>query len=384
MALPEQVENAGKAADDALKAMNTDSDSQTPTTPEDANLAQSGDDAATIEGLRAELAKEQHKFNVLQGKFNKEITPIKDDVNALLKLKAELKTARKRITTAEQKAAKLVTQNADFVRQLKDVQGQLDSKNIETATPGEVDVNKLLSDEDFESLLVQGIDRPAVETLAKLLSKPPQTNKPVPAADSATAAPQSTETDNDKTVAAAFWDGLDTAVPEWSAINKLPEWATWLHEPAPLHKGKIRQDILSDAQDNWDLEIVLEMFRDFMSGDSYKPASEQATTPPDVEPVVPTTPENPLENELEPDRSTNIDVTLTPATSQAMVYGADGKTKVDIGYILDPKATVKATDITMFYKDATQTDGLRIRSPETYKQIDAAILKAGAENRVQT
>ena len=374
MALPQQVETAGKAADDALSAINP----AIPPTEEPKSVPGAAD---TVESLKVDLEKEQHKYSVLQGKYNAEIEPLKGDVNILNDLKGKLKAAEKAAVADQGKVAKLVTQNAEFVRQNKNLQTQLDSKKIETDTTGEVDVTKLLSEEDLETLHVEGIDGTAIDIITKLVGKLTQSKSTVEAPS--TESTPGKQTEDEKKVINDFWDGIDSAIPNWSAINKTPEFVNWLSELAPYHKGKTRHELLTTAQEDWDLDTVLTMFREFMASDGYKPEPEKAPakeTPPEPDKITP--PEQSLEKQVEPDRSQHVDINLDPTASKALINSHDGKSQVDVGYVLNPKAQVKSSDIALFYKDATQTNGLRITNPELYTQIDAAILKAGAEKRV--
>jgi hypothetical protein len=121
------------------------------------------------------------------------------------------------------------------------------------------------------------------------------------------------------------------------------------------------------------------LFREFDAETETEKAPPKETH---LQPEVPEEPaQNPLENELEPDRSQLVDINLNPP-SGALIDSADGKSKIDVAYMLDPKASVKSSDIGLFYKNATQSDGLRVKNPELYNKIDAAISQAGAQGRV--
>lgn len=358
MALPRQVEEAGKAADDAL-GINTSPETTTPETkPVEADTVEG--QTARIAELEADLEKEKHKYSVLQGKYNAEIKPIKDDVNLLNNLKSQNKNLEKKTAEFQRKVADLVTQNAEFARANSDLQNQLAGKKKESPAEDEtLDITKLLSEEDQEILIGEGITGTAQDVFVKLVSKLTHTKKTNEPTASEPAKVQN------ESVVDSFWTGLEDAVADWQPINRSPEFNTWLDELAP-YSDKTKRQLLTEAQDKLDLTTVISIFGDFKASDSFKP--EQAPQSPS-EPTE-TTPETNLENELEPESSAQADVIINPP-------GQSPEEKM-----LDPKYVFSPSEITAFYKNATQSGSLMESNRELYDKIDAAIVTAGAEGRV--
>lgn len=376
MTLPQQVEEAGKRADEALAAAQG-------LPPEQESQSGKEPGADTVEGLQAriteledDLKKSEHKYNVLQGKFKAEVEPIKEDVNLLKNLKGQVKKLTAQNEEFQRKVADLVTQNAQFVRQNKDLQSQLVSKNKETPVSGdEQDVSNLLSEEDRKILEDEGIEGPAIDVITKLIGSLARKN--TPDSDSSTVSETGSQqpTDDEKKVAQDFWFGLDEAVEDWKTVNKTPAFLDWLSQLAPYHDNKTRYDILTEAQERWDLKTVVSIFNDFKATDSYTP--EQVT--PNTEQTPPNdnsqdlSSEHSLENQVEPNRGQDSDVIEIKPNVNAP--GSPDK-------MLDPAYQFTKSEIKAFYKDATQSDGLYRTNRNLYDKIDQAIVKAGAEGRV--
>ncbi|MHC4417208.1 MAG: hypothetical protein ACYSU6_01335 [Planctomycetota bacterium] len=370
MALPTQVVEAGKAADEALSAINT------PPTEEKPDNKPAEIDADTVEGLKAQTAeltgkleKSEHKYSVLQGKYNHEIQAIKDDVNLLNNLKSDVKRLEKSNSEFQRKVAELVTQNAEFVRQKQDLEIQLANKNKEAPPQGDTeDVTQLLSEEDRQTLEDEGITGQAQDIITKLVRK----LTPLKTAEETTSkeADQTTKSDNESVVD-SFWSGLEDAVEDWQPVNRSPEFNDWLDEPAP-YSDKTRRQILTEAQEKLDLKTVIAIFSDFKATDSYNPPETAPEEKPSEKPPEKPekAPESNLENELEPDRPQNVDVVINPATEDRYQK------------MLNPKYVFPRAEITAFYKDATQSGSLSETNRELYDKIDKAIVKAGAEGRV--
>ncbi len=367
MTLPKQVEEAGKLADEALKAVNQPPGTEPP--PVDEPGADTNEDLqATIDDLKDQLDKSEHKFKVLQGKFKAEIEPIRDDVNTLKNLKNEIKHLKKANADFQRKVADLVTQNAQFVTQNKELQTQLANKTTDTQAKGDdLDVAGLLSEEDRKTLESEGIEGPAIDVITKLIAKSAPKNKPEPTPSSE---PTPTVADDtQKQLAQDFWFGLDDTVKDWRIVNRMPEFIEWLSELAPYHGDKTRHNILDEATEKFDLKTVVDMFNDFMASDRYK--TEQVTSdPPENNPSNDSPAEDPLESQVEPNRSQDADIVITPTVT----------TPEDPSRMLDPEYVFRTSEITAFYRDATQSNGLFRTNPELYSKIDQAIMKAGNED----
>lgn len=370
MTLPRQVTESGKEADAALAAINTPP-GKTPT-PETSQT----EDAANIEKLTSEIAdlkdqleKSEHKFKVLQGKYNAEIKPIQEDVKLLNTLKAQNKASEKKVSELQQKVSRLVTQNAQFARENTDLKGELANKNTVVDGEGDIpDITKLLSEEDQQFLESEGITGGAQNVIAKLVHKLTPKNKP---AETTEAEPKTS--DAPKSLADDFWDGLDDAIENWETINKSTEFNSWLDELAP-YSDKTKRAILLDAQDGLDLNTVVKIFKDFMASDSFKPEKTPEEETPESETETKTVnTKDGLESEIEPARSQSADVVITPNTE-------DDKHKK----MLDPKYVFSAAEITEFYAAVTQSkNSLYHTDRKLYDKVDQAIVKADSEGRVK-
>jgi hypothetical protein len=226
-----------------------------------------------------------------------------------------------------------------------------------------------LSEEDRKTLEDEGSEGPAIDVITKLIGKLAPKNKP-----DTTTSSDAQPSDAQKSVAQDFWMGIDESIKDWRVVNKMPEFINWLAQMAPYHNNKTRHDILNEATENYDLNTVVSLFNDFKASDSYKPeqvaSSTEQTPPQDHSNDSP--PEDPLEKEVEPNRSMDADIQINPNLGNPN----------DPARMLAPEYKFTTTEITAFYKDATQSGGLYRTNRELYDKIDSAIVKAGAEGRV--
>jgi len=228
------------------------------------------ENAETIESLTLKLKESDHKFSVLQGKYDKEIKALGDDPNILNTLKAEIGTLRR--------------QNNDFSKIISDQQNKLAAisakEPVEPAKPVE------LTAEELEHLAAEGIQDKTLDILRKLA---PQTAQPeiaeiikkVDAMQGSVAAVQKTEAEikNDK-----FFGKLTQEVPNWRQINGSDEapndaWVAWLDVKAP-YQDKTRNEVLKAAQDRFDIGTCIQLFKDFIAESGTKPADPPPTDPP--------------------------------------------------------------------------------------------------------
>lgn len=94
---------------------------------------------------------------------------------------------------------------------------------------------------------------------------------------------------------------LDATIPNWRAINKSPQFITWLRLPN-IYTGQLRQVMLKEAVDGAEAPKVIALFRDFLAEANATGAEVPA---PQSEPPAsaPRTPAVPLETLAAPGRA---------------------------------------------------------------------------------
>src|SRR5262245_6704089 len=85
----------------------------------------------------------------------------------------------------------------------------------------------------------------------------------------------------DRTQQRSVYDMLADDVPDWNAINHMPEFKTWLSYPDP-YSGRVRHEMLQEAFSRHDGNRVVNFFRGFAeaAGLPLNPPDEQSSAPP--------------------------------------------------------------------------------------------------------
>ena len=233
----------------------------------------------------------EHKFKVLQGKYDKEVP----------RLHRQFRTAK----SQNQQLLDRVSQLEQTVKQLK-----------ETPPPAAEPDNPLTQEEitQFGPDLIDIIRRVAkAETGVALDEQLRPIKQTVEQVQEAVANPAESGTVSAEQVLA----DLAEAVPEWEKQNVDPQFLNWLDEKDP-YSGKARTELIADAWTAGDSERVISLFKGFQKENavvdpSNKPSNE---TPANDLLAEDPNPEQPLDELVAPG---------TPKTGSAGAQNESGK-----------------------------------------------------------
>jgi hypothetical protein len=281
----------------------------------------------------------EHKYKVLQGKYNEEVKAIKDDVSKLTSLKSQVRTLTQRLN------------EEDAV--IRGLRAKLEQKETTPPpTPKKVEmpesVMSLLSDEERSHFEEEGIDNKSVEIIGKIVKDlvsriQPDNSQSIDLeeikknAAVAANAVVAIEKDREK----VFLEKLSDAVIDWETINTSIDFNDWLDVSIP-YMGITRRDAIKSAHQALDYKNVIKMFDDFL-----KMQPKKAKPKP-----------------LKIDPEEHIEPTSTVAPPEPPV----GKTS----------RIYTRQEITQFYQDYA----LGKFSKEEGASIDADIMKANRERRI--
>jgi hypothetical protein len=327
MALPKQVEEAGKKADEELATLfkvdeKTD---KAPVEPEP-TVKEPEAPPKTEDDENSETWK--HKFNVLQGKYNKEIGAAKDTAA----LETENRNLRDQISRLSLQVSDLTTVTTDLEAKLK-----------------EPEKKGVLTEEDLAHLEKEDLGGKTLDIINRLIdSRVAAGTEPLKKRVDTTekTAKQTAEETRAQTFSGSAKDGIRRATGmDYETINVAPEFAAWLNAVVPYTGGKTRRMIGEDAVKASDVATYVQLFDDFVKETGFGKAPE-----PKKEKK-----KDPLETEIEP--TTTPDDPAVPDFQPGKVY--------------------TSADVKKFYDDAAKG---RYRGREDeYKKIDADILKAHGE-----
>lgn len=180
----------------------------------------------------------EHKFNVLQGKYDAEIPRLSQENRQLRDQTIELGSIIGRLQTEIEK---------------------LKGASDEPAQAVKGDIYQFLTDEEVEE--VESSIDPGI--LAKVVQGMIKTQI-APFEQSLT----SVRDTQYQTAEDRFWDKVNTTLPKWQEVNNNPAFGDWLGTKAP-YTNRTRQQVLTDAQKSLNAETVVEIFNDFLrSSDS--------------------------------------------------------------------------------------------------------------------
>ena len=284
MALPSQVEAAGKRADEIAAQMlsgvetpGTDQDGQAsdvqpggqspPEEPE--GRERQAQPSETLEETKGKNKELQHKFDVLKGKYNAEVKSVKDDVERMREYNRQL----------------LATQAAlnDTIKELREHLDKQKGGSPEPKTPAAVigedfDVSKVLSQDDMNHLEAEdlggktlqiltklaraasgnGVSRQFEERLSQVSTKVDQFGQKI--------AENEQKTLNERLV---------EAIPDFWTVNEDPVWFKWLDDT-------MRRQTLQSAFVNQDIDTVrrgVEAFKAETGWGSKKERQQQPAQP---------------------------------------------------------------------------------------------------------
>ena len=228
-AAPGPDEKAPDAPDTAQQSAGTDAK------PEDGKHSQ-GDQPATDEPKRSE-AYWEHRFNVINGKYAKEVPALQEQVRTLTK---QLDEANRQI--AELKSAESSTHNPGGLtdEQLAEFKDQFG--------------------EDFVSFVQRMISSSAAK---------PDNSAEV---NELKRKVEQFETEKTQATAASFWAALTELVPDWKVVNNDPKFHAFLAQYDP-QTGVQRQQVLTTAQQALDADGVAAVFNAYKKQQPQEPKS---------------------------------------------------------------------------------------------------------------
>lgn len=261
----------------------------------------------------------KHKYNVLQGKYNKEVPRLHTQVSELTN---ELNSMRNLIASLEQ-----------------------------VNTPVDQPVSKkLLKDEEVDeygSELIDVIKRAAREEFSPLIEKLETENQQL---RTMLGGMSSSVTENARD---SLYRMLNTEIPNWQEINQDTGFLQWL-EGIDAYSGKPRSGLLTQAFENNDAARVIAFFTGYLN-----------------------------ENALVEDTSTTEPApTSEPPKVDLMSMAAPGKPRSGAApSAQEDKRVYTQSDIARFYRDVQQ--GVYKNRRDEQEAIERDILAAGPEGRIR-
>lgn len=218
-----------------------------------------------VDPVKTEVTEEkwQHKYQVLQGKYNAEIKLQQDDVKLLSSLKSQVTGLTQRV------------EEGDAV--VQGLREQLKQKETPAPVPAKVKMDEsvllLLAAEDREHFEEEGIDGKSIEIIGKLikdLTSGTQTPQQQPSVDVGKIKQEVKEEIKADRVRETGWKEFAEAVPDWKAVDQSVEFNDWLAERTSLYTPTTRKEALQTAQDISDYSTVIQMFNDFKKTQTVK------------------------------------------------------------------------------------------------------------------
>ena len=210
----------------------------------------------------------QHKFNVLQGKYNAEVPRLHEQNRSL---SAELQSMRQQLAATQGMVAALGQQQAGNPSPAPNASGRLvKDEEIKEYGADLIDVIKRAAREavlsEIDSMVNQRV-APVVHQVQQL-----------------TPAVQDVQQKQALTAEQQLYASLDGAVPGWEQINESQEFVNWLHQPDP-YAGVPRGAMLAQAFQNGDVPRVAQFFTGFQKENAV--VSPSGTTPPAAQAAIP-------------------------------------------------------------------------------------------------
>lgn len=266
--IPNQVQAQSDKADQMLKGLPAGEKPEPAKKIEDGG-AKPPEVEETVDSLKAKLTESEHKFSVLQGKYNAEIQTLKDDPNLLTRLKGQVKSLGLQLQEAN---GKLQEQN----NLILDLKKQITAKPAEV--PKDDDPLSALSEEDRDYLRDEGFEDKTLEIVGKLVknAKKGEIPAPVNVAD----IKKEVQLEEKQRRQKIFWKKFTdekTGVPDWQEINSSDAFNDWLDDTA-------KRSELQTAQDEDDYETAIQVFNDFKK--SAKPKKPKINPEEHIEPSI--------------------------------------------------------------------------------------------------
>ena len=246
-ALPLQVDTAGKQAEDLMK-LHKDGN------PPGEEGAQIADQDLQPEDFQKQLTALQAKYDVLDGKYKKEIENA--DLKDLQRLENENVVLKRQVTQLEG----AMQANEDLV---KEVREELDkNKAAPAAKAPELDVTAILSDEERAHLESEDLGGKTLEIFLKMARAAGgtqlenQLQKISTQVEDLSKRTESTEKVQHQVT-------IDTAVPEFKEVNDEPEFHTWLDKSVNSFSTRTNRDELQEALNTGNFKSVKDGIKAF-------------------------------------------------------------------------------------------------------------------------
>lgn len=256
--LPSQVEQAGKRADDLLNQGSGENPPEDPTAPEVKT-------EPNAEELQKQLDTLNHKYEVLKGKYNKEVK--QDYIQSLESQVSQLKQQLQQMNETLQS-------NQSVINDL--------SKQAPREQPKDIDVSQVLSDEDKQWLEAEDLGEPFLKVVAKVAQALGGGSDVARQIKDISSKVETVEKRVEETEKESRDSKLLSVIPDFYKINAMPEWDQWLKEPVAPNSYTTRKQDLQTAMNAMDYETVkaaMDLFKTEMG----KKETPKPKTPP-VEP----------------------------------------------------------------------------------------------------
>lgn len=306
MNLPAQVQEAEKQADTML--------------------AGGQDSSKEVEELTKKLADAEHKFSVLQGKYDAEVKAIKGDVNLVNRLKNENKTLRKQVEDLN----KASIANAEALTELR--------KQLEKPKK---DPEPVLTESDLDVLNDEGVTPKALELIKKLIPSSESNSMVEEKLREISKKIENVQQDFTQKYQSTWERDLHAAIPDidqYIGESADPAFGKWLDET-------LRRESLQTALNQQDIKKLkegIELFKKETAAEPAKPKEEPSK----------------LEKHIEPDETVDFD----PAN-------------------IKPDKVWNMAEVNKFYLD--QTKGLWAGREKEAAQIDREIVQALSQGRIK-
>lgn len=271
----------------------------------------------------------EHKYNVLQGKYNKEIPRLAESnraVNdAILTLKAE--------------NAKLISEITDLRKRVEDGIGKAPQA---PAPAADID-----NDPDVQYLKAQYPDvANGIVKLARAHSA--DVKKQI---DTLSTSFQEVQKEKIADKRDKFYDMLDAKVSNWEELNNTPDFNAWLDE-TDRYSGETRRVLIKRAYDRLDGKTAVNFFEDYLD----------RSAPGPTKPAVPAS---------RPAPNKPVDTRPPKATVQKIPHRPAGT---------EQKEIITTAQVTAFYEDIRQ--GKFVGREEERKRLEAELDLAAIEGRI--
>jgi len=359
MGVPRQVEEAGKKADDLHKELYPDQPKAEETEDEIKKKAEGektlekGKEAEPQEtpaeptpvepkAEDSEFDKLQHKFKVLQGKYDAEVTDVKRANDYLTGQLVETKAENQRL-------AQLYAELSQKVDGLDSSKKGAGDQPKQAGAP--MDYAGRLTQEQLDKLDNEGITPEILNYIGQMID-PVIAERSKATVNEISNDLNTLKQDRIKQAERNFWVSLDRAVPDWRDINAMEQWHAFLGARI-IGTNTNRQALLDEAQGRYDDERVAEIFNEFKDMNNIPRA--QTTTPPQNT-NTPPAPKKDLKKAVDP---------IMPSAG------------------VTPQATGRSftkAEIKKFYSD--QAKGTYKNNPQVADALEKEILEASLAGRI--